>query len=94
MMNGYRDSESLIVSKKPLNKIRHRRHMAERMEKRRLAKGNSSMRNKGKTQCWLTLSRELERVRQAEQSRSVRQYLKQEPSALALYAAICTAGAG
>ena len=65
MMNGYRESDSLIVSEKPLNKVRDNKRMAEEVEKRRLAKGNSSKRNKGQTQCWTTLPSELERVRRA-----------------------------
>ena len=40
-MNGYRESDSLIVSKKPLNKIGDNKPVAEKVEKRRLAKGNS-----------------------------------------------------
>ena len=66
MMNGYRESDSLIVSKKSLNNMRDNKRMAEEVEKRRLAKGNSVERNKGQTQCWVTLPNELERIRQAE----------------------------
>jgi hypothetical protein len=65
MMNGCRESDSLIVSEKPSNKVRDRKRATERVERRRLAKGNSSKRNKGQTQCWTTLPHELERVRQA-----------------------------
>ena len=39
-MNGYRESDSLIVSRKSLKKIGDNKRMAEGMEKRRLAKGN------------------------------------------------------
>ncbi len=67
MMNGYRESDSLIVSEKPLNKARDNKRAAERVERRRLAKGNSSKRNRGRTQCWLTWPNELERVRQMAQ---------------------------
>jgi len=96
MMNGYRESDSFIVSEKPSNKGRDNKRSAERVEKRRLAKGNSSKRNRGQAQNWITLPSELERVRQAAQSIGtlVRQYLKQEPSALAVHAGICTGGAG
>jgi len=40
-MNGYRESDSLIVSEKPLNKTGDNKPVAEKAEKRRLAKGNS-----------------------------------------------------
>ncbi len=40
-MNGYRESDSLIVSGKPLNKTGDNKPVAEKAEKRRLAKGNS-----------------------------------------------------
>jgi group II intron reverse transcriptase/maturase len=39
--------------------------VAERVERRRLAEGNSSKRNRDQTQCWMTLPSELDRVRQA-----------------------------
>lgn len=66
-MNGSRESDSLIVSKKPSNKACDNKRAAERVERRRLAKGNSSRRNRGQTQCRITLPNELERVRQAAQ---------------------------
>ena len=47
MINGYREPDSLIVSKKPLNKINDNKPVVEKAEKRRLAKGNSVERNKG-----------------------------------------------
>ena len=96
MTNGYRESDSLIVSEKPLNKGRDNKRSAERVERRGLAKGNSSKRNRGQAQNWITLPSELERVRQAARhiGTLVRQYLKQEPSALAVHAGICTGGAG
>jgi RNA-directed DNA polymerase len=74
MVNGYRESDSLIVSGKPSNKAGDRKRAAERVERRRLAKGNSSKRNKGQTQCWTTLPSELERVRQAAQRRRGEQF--------------------
>ncbi len=92
-MNGYRESDSHIVSEKPSNKGRDNKRSAERVERRRLAKGNSSKRNRDQAQNWITLPSELERVRQAD-GRLVRQYLKQEPSALAVHAGICAGGAG
>jgi len=92
MTNGYRESDSRIVSEKPSNKGRDNKRSAERVERRRLAKGNSSKRNRDQAQNWITLPSELERVRQAAGT-LVRQYLKQEPSALAVHAGICTGGA-
>ena len=65
-MNRCRESDSLIVSEKPLNKICDNKHMAERAERRGLAKGNPSKRNKGRTQCRITLPSKLERVRQTK----------------------------
>ena len=50
MMNECRESDSLIVSEKPLNKICDNKHMAEEVEKRRLAEGNLVEQNKGRTQ--------------------------------------------
>ena len=71
-MNRCRESDSLIVSEKPLNKICDNKHVAEKEEKRRLAKGNPSKRNKGWTQSQITLPSELERVRQkAEKDKGI-----------------------
>jgi len=69
MTDGYRESDSLIVSGKPSNKAGDRKRATERVERRRLAKGNSSRRNRGQTQGWITLPHELDRVRQAAQRR-------------------------
>jgi len=55
MMNGYRESDSLIVSKKSLNNMRDNKCMAEGMEKRRLAKGNLTRRNRGRALNRVTL---------------------------------------
>jgi hypothetical protein len=65
MMNGYRESDSLIVSGKPVNKIGDNKPMAEKVEKRRLAKRNPSKRNRSQTQGWIILPNELERIRYA-----------------------------
>lgn len=65
MTKGYRESDSLIVSKKPSNKAGDKKPAAEKAERSRLAKGNSSKRNRDRTQSWATLPNELERVRQA-----------------------------
>ena len=40
MMNGCKESDSFVVSGKPLNKVRDNKRMAEKVEKRRLTKGN------------------------------------------------------
>jgi hypothetical protein len=90
MVNGCRESDSLIVSGKPSNKIRDNKRMAEEVEKRRLAEGNLVGQNKGRTQGRVTLPRALNRVRQD----TARYYLRQEPSALVAHAGICTGGAG
>jgi hypothetical protein len=65
MMNECRESDSLIVSGKSSNKICDSKHMAEEMERRRLAKGNRVEQNKGRTLCRETLQSELNRIRQA-----------------------------
>ncbi len=64
MMNGCRESDSFIVSEKPSNKVRDNKRMAEKVEKRRLAKGNLVGRNKGRTLGRETLQRELDPIRQ------------------------------
>jgi len=55
MMNGYRESDSLIVSKKSLNNMRDNKRMAEGTEKRRLAKRNLTRRNRGRALNRVTL---------------------------------------
>ena len=65
MMNERRESDSLIVSEKPSNKVRDNKRMAEKVERRGLAKGNPAKRNKGWTQGQVTLPNELDWVRQA-----------------------------
>ncbi len=70
MMNECRESDSLIVSGKSSNKICDSKHMAEKMERRRLAKGNRVEQNKGRTLSRETLQSELNRIRQlAEKDR-------------------------
>ena len=64
MVNGCRESDSLIVSGKPSNKIRDNKRMAEEVEKRRLAKGNLVEQNRDRTQRRETLQSELDRIRQ------------------------------
>jgi hypothetical protein len=46
MVNGYRESDSLIVSENPSNKIGDNKPLAEKVEKRRLAERNPSKRNR------------------------------------------------
>jgi hypothetical protein len=65
MTNGSRESDSLIVSGKPSNKACDNKQAAEMAERRRLAKGNPSKRNRAWTQSQTILQRELERVREA-----------------------------
>jgi RNA-directed DNA polymerase len=62
-MNGCRESDNLIVSEKPSNNICDNKHMAEKVERRKLAKGNPSKQNKGRTQSRVTLQNELDRIR-------------------------------
>ena len=57
MMNGYRESDSLIVSENPLNMISDNKPVVEEVEKRRLAKGNSVERNKGRALNRVTLAK-------------------------------------
>jgi len=73
-MNGCEESDRLIVSEKSLNKICDNKHMAEKVERRSLAKGNPSKRNKGWTQSQITLPNELERVRQKAKKDRVMQF--------------------
>ncbi len=46
MMNGYRESDSLVISEKSPNKIGDNKPMAEEVEKRRLVERNPSKRNR------------------------------------------------
>ena len=63
-MNGYRESDSLIVSGKPSNKTGDNKPVAEKVEKRGLAKGKSVERNKDRALNRGTLPIEPTRVRQ------------------------------
>jgi len=74
-MNGYRESDSLIVSRKPLNKIGDNKPMAEKVEKRRLAKRNPSKQNRSQAQSWIILPNELERIRYAAQRKRKEQFI-------------------
>ncbi len=67
--------------------------MAEVVEGRGLAKGNSVERSRGRTQRRVALSHELGRVRRAVAT-PVRHYPRQEPGAVIPHAGICAGGAG
>ena len=93
-MNGYRESDSLIVSEKPLNKTGNNKPVAEKAEKRRLAKGNSVERNKDRALNRGTLQSETTRIRQSMLTNNfARHYPRQEPSALVVHAGICAGDA-
>ena len=74
-MNGYRESDSLIVSKKPLNKTGDNKPVAEEVEKRRLAERNPSKRNRDQAQSWIFLPNELDRIRYAAQRSKDEQFI-------------------
>ncbi len=74
MMNRYRESDSLILSEKPLNKIGDNKPMEEEVEKRRLTERNPSKRNRSQTQSWIILPNELERIRHAAQRNRKEQF--------------------
>jgi hypothetical protein len=84
MMNGYRESDSPIVSEKLSNKTGDNKPGAEKVEKRGLAERNLSRRNRNQAQSWIFLPNELDRIRYAAGTHT-RQYSKQEPSALAVH---------
>ena len=67
MVNGCRESDNLIVSGKPANKIRDRKRIAEQVERRGLAKGNQVKQNRVRTQSREALQSELDRIRQVAQ---------------------------
>ena len=93
-MNGYRESDSPIISEKPSNKTGDNKPVAEKVEKRGLAKGNSVERNKDRALNRGTLQSETTRIRQSMFTNNfARHYPKQEPSALVVHAGICAGGA-
>ena len=86
MMNGYRESDSPIVSEKPSNKTGDNKPGAEKVEKRGLAKGNSVERNKVRALNRGALQSEPTRIRQSVFTNNfARHYPRQEPSALAVH---------
>ena len=70
-MNGYRESDSFIVSRKPLNKTGDNKPGAEKVEKRRLAKGNSVELNKDRALNRVILQSEPTRIRQDNNMRVI-----------------------
>jgi len=74
-MNGYRKSDSLIVSKKPLNKTGDNKPVAEEVERRGLAERNPSKQNRNQTQSWVFLPNELDRIRHAAQKNRSEQFI-------------------
>lgn len=64
MMNGHRESDNSILSKKPSNKVESDASSAEKVERRELAKGNSKEQIKDRTQRRSTLQQALFRIRQ------------------------------
>ena len=75
MTNGYRESDILIVSKKPLNKVGDNKRMAEKVEKRRMAERNPSKQNRGRAQSRITLPNELDRIRHAARKNREEQFV-------------------
>lgn len=74
MMNGGRESNSFIVSEKPSNKVRDNKRIAEKVERRRPAKGNRVLQNKGRTLGRETLKSELDPIRQKAVSHKHEQF--------------------
>jgi len=62
--NGYRESDSPIVSEKPSNKTGDNKPVAEKVEKRGLAERNPSKRNRGRALNRVTLQSESVQIRQ------------------------------
>ncbi len=74
-MNGYRESDSPIISEKPSNKTGDNKPVAEKVEKRGLAERNPSERNRIQTQSWIFLPNELDRIRYAAQRNREEQFI-------------------
>lgn len=74
-MKGHRESDSPIVSKKPLNNTGDNKPEAEKAEKRGLAERNPSKQNRNQAQSWIFLPNELDRVRQAAQRKGDGQFI-------------------
>jgi RNA-directed DNA polymerase len=74
-MNGYRESDSPIVSRKLTNKTGDNKPVAEEAERRGLAERNPSKQNRSQAQSWIILPNELDRIRYAAQSDRKRQLI-------------------
>jgi RNA-directed DNA polymerase len=74
-MKGHRESDSPIVSKKPLNKTGDKKPVAEKAEKRGLAERNPSRQNRNQAQSWIFLPNELDTIRQAAQRKRDGQFI-------------------
>ena len=74
-MKGYRESDNLIVSEKPLNKTGDNKPVAEEVERRRLAERNPSKQNRNQAQSWAILPSELERIRYAAKRNKKEQFI-------------------
>ena len=74
-MNGYRESDSPILSEKPSNKTGDNKPVAEKVEKRGLAERNPSKRNRNQAQSWIFLPNELDRIRHAAQRNKEEQFI-------------------
>ncbi len=68
-MHGSRESDSLIVSRKPSNKGRAAAQPAERVERRRLAKGKACEQSRLRTLGRESLKQALACIRQATRQR-------------------------
>lgn len=75
MIKGHRESDSPIVSKRPLNKTGDNKPVAEKEEKRGLAERNPSKQNRNQAQSWIFLPNELDRIRQAAQRKKDGQFI-------------------
>ena len=75
MTNEHRESDSPIVSMKPLNKTGDNKPVAEKAEKRGLAERNLSKQNRNQAQSWIFLPNELDRIRQAAQRKREDQFI-------------------
>ncbi len=74
-MKCCRESDNLIVSKKPLNKTGDKKPVAEEVEKRRLAERNPSKQNRNQAQSWVFLPNELDRIRHAAKRNKKEQFI-------------------
>ena len=77
MMNGHEKSDSVIVAEKPANKAAHfaveqsavELAVAEPVERRAETKGNADQQSTCRTQCRVSVTQELERIRKVARKR-------------------------